>query len=70
MNHLSSKTKLIATFGPSLDKLMGIDIKNIKSINKSESYDAYNKLVDSGLDVFRFNMSHDTIENHKIRFNL
>lgn len=70
MNHLSSKTKLIATFGPSLDKLMGIDIKNIKPINKSELYDAYNKLVDSGLDVFRFNMSHDTIENHEIRFNL
>lgn len=70
MNHLSSKTKLIATFGPSLDKLLGIDIKNTNSINKSKLYKEYNNLINSGLDVFRFNMSHDTIINHEIRFNL
>lgn len=70
MSNLSSKTKLIATFGPSLDKLMGIDINNIDSINKTKLFKEYENLVNAGLDVFRFNMSHDKIINHETRFNL
>ncbi len=68
--NLKNKTKLIVTFGPSLDKLLKININNIESLNRSELFNEYNKLVNAGVNVFRFNMSHDNIKNHEIRFNL
>ena len=71
MNKLNlSKTKLVATLGPSTDKLLGFDTKTLTTININDSYNQYLEMVNSGADVFRFNMSHENFEIHKFRYDL
>lgn len=65
-----SKTKLIATYGPSLDKFFNLNLetKNLDISNELEN--SFKEFCDSGVNVIRFNLSHDTIENHHYRFEL
>lgn len=64
-----SKTKLIATNGPSLDDYLKISIVDNQLKEKEDSIDQFLKLQQSGVNVIRFNMSHETIGNHKLRFD-
>lgn len=67
MNEVS-KTKLVITLGPSTDKLLGIDLKERK-VDKEVLSVGFDALVDAGVDVFRFNMSHGTFDDHELRLN-
>lgn len=64
-----SKTKLIATYGPSLENLLKLDNKTKSDKLKIEQIKKFNELCQAGLNVIRFNMSHDNLEIHKARFN-
>lgn len=50
---LQTKTKILATIGPS-----------------SASKEQIEKLLDAGVDGFRFNFSHGTHEEHKERYEI
>lgn len=63
-----SKTKLIATYGPSLENLLKLDVKNKASKLSTQQVKEINKLCQAGVNVIRFNMSHDSLEIHKTRF--
>ncbi|MBR2652036.1 hypothetical protein IKD56_01425 [bacterium] len=63
------KTKLICTYGPALEKFLMLDLFN-KEINLSSQTKAnFSTLCNSGCNVIRFNMSHDEMKNHELRFN-
>ena len=64
-----TKTKLVATLGPATDKLLNWDAKNQVVLNQELAQKNYEDLVESGVDVFRFNMSHENFETHKFRFD-
>lgn len=63
------KTKLICTYGPALEKFLMLDLSD-KEINLSSQTKAnFSTLCNSGCNVIRFNMSHDEMKNHELRFN-
>lgn len=61
-----TKTKKIITFGPSMDRYFqwGKDFFVDNNVQ-----DKFNTIVEAGVDCIRFNMSHDSIDNHEKRFN-
>lgn len=62
------RTKLIATWGPSLDKYLCLDLATKPAKITKEQVSKYNNLYNQGVSVIRFNMSHDSLENHEYRF--
>lgn len=64
-----SKTKLIATYGPSLENILKLDNKTKNVKLSAEQVNEFTKLCQAGLNVIRFNMSHDSLELHESRFN-
>lgn len=65
-----SKTKLIVTNGPSLDDYLQISIKNNEIQIDENSINKFLELQKSGVNVIRFNMSHETMQNHKMRYDV
>lgn len=61
-----TRTKKIITFGPSMDEYFGWKEKFL--VNQ-DVLDKYSKFINSGVDCIRFNMSHDSMDNHEKRFN-
>lgn len=62
-----ARTKLIATYGPSLDKEFAWDFSNKPTKLTSNQVKFYKQLYYCGVNVIRFNMSHDSLVNHSYR---
>ena len=57
-----TKTKKIITYGPSIKKFLNISYNNMQINN--DVINAYKKLINTGVDCIRFNLSHDNVDNY------
>ena len=64
-----TKTKLICTYGPSLEKFLGCNISEQEINFTNETKEKFLTICKNGCNVIRFNISHDEMKNHELRFN-
>ena len=64
-----TKTKLICTYGPSLEKFLRCNISEQEINFTNEIKEKFLTICKNGCNVIRFNMSHDEMKNHELRFN-